>query len=132
VIVTVPLNGEQALTGHFSHSLQFLAVFIHVSPWQNNRHCFTVTAMSGNATTSAWHHGADDLSCEEAAALLGIPPAALDRWAQRLAFPHDVGGGQPAAPPRFRRAEIEALRDALVRSHSVEGAVRAARDRVGE
>jgi hypothetical protein len=81
--------------------------------------------MSGNATTYAWQETADDLSCGEAAALLGVPPAALERWAQRLAFPHDVGGESPA--PRFKRAEVEALRDALVRTHSVEGAVRAAR-----
>ncbi|HET6449536.1 MAG TPA: hypothetical protein VFG31_10550 [Conexibacter sp.] len=80
--------------------------------------------MSGYATTSTWHEGAQDLSCAEAATLLGIPPAALERWAQRLAFPHADGAGVAA---RFRRAEIEALRDALVRTHSVEGAVRAAR-----
>jgi len=67
-----------------------------------------------------------DLSCDEAAALLGIPPAALERWAQQLAFPHPAGDGSGA---RFKRAEIEALRDALVNTHSVEGAVRVARAR---
>jgi hypothetical protein len=83
--------------------------------------------MSGNATTYAWQQGpVDELTCAEAAAVLGIPPAALERWAQRLAFPQDAGG---AAGTRFKRAEIEALRDALVNSHSVEGAVRAARGR---
>jgi hypothetical protein len=87
--------------------------------------------VSGNVTTVAPGEGGDDLSCAEAAALLGVPPAALERWAQELAFPHDVGGGEAAGAARFRRAEIEALRDALPRSHSVEGAVRAARDRVG-
>jgi hypothetical protein len=103
------------------------AVFIHVSPWQEQYHSFTVTCVSGNATTSVCNQAADDLSCAEAAALLGVPPAALERWAQQLEFPHDVGG--VAAQPRFKRAEVEALRDALVRTHSVEGAVRAARDR---
>lgn len=84
--------------------------------------------MSGYATTYAWQAGPEDLSCAEAAALLGVPPAALERWAQRLAFPHADGAGVAA---RFRRTEIEALRDALVRTHSVEGAVRAARERTG-
>lgn len=82
--------------------------------------------MSGYATTYARQQDVEDLTCAEAAALLGVPPAALERWAQRLAFPHEAGSGADA---RFRRAEIEALRDALVRTHSVEGAVRAARDR---
>lgn len=82
--------------------------------------------MSGYATTHAWQTDTQDLSCAEAAALLGIPPAALERWAQRLAFPHPDGAGVAA---RFRRTEIEALRDALVSTHSVEGAVRAARGR---
>jgi len=82
--------------------------------------------VSGYVTTSARPGDADDLSCAEAAALLGVPPAALERWAQRLAFPH-AEGAQGAT--RFKRSEIEALRDALVRTHSVEGAVRAARER---
>lgn len=85
--------------------------------------------MSGNATTYAWRDAADDLTTGEAAALLGVPPVALERWARQLAFPHDVSGDPSAA--RFRRSEIEALRDALVATHSVEGAVRAARDRSG-
>lgn len=85
-----------------------------------------MTPVSGYATTSAWRDDAGDLSCSEAAALLGVPPAALERWAQRLAFPH-ADGAEGAA--RFKRSEIEALRDALVRTHSVEGAVRAARER---
>jgi len=102
------------------------AVFIHVSPWQMGQRSFTVTAMSGYATTYAWHEEVEDLTCAEAAALLGVPPAALERWAQRLAFPQDLSGAMPHAA-RFKRAEIEALRDALVRTHSVEGAVRAAR-----
>lgn len=82
--------------------------------------------MSGYATTFARQEDAEDLTCAEAATLLGVPPAALERWAQRLAFPHPDGDGFAA---RFKRAEIEALRDALVQTHSVEGAVRAARDR---
>lgn len=84
--------------------------------------------MSGNATTFARSDAADDLTVDEAAALLGIPPAALERWARQLAFPHEVGTSNSVAT-RFKRAEIEALRDALVSAHSVEGAVRAARDR---
>jgi hypothetical protein len=83
--------------------------------------------MSGYATTYAWQTDHEDLSCAEAAALLGIPPAALERWAQRLAYPHDLGSS--STPTRFRRTEVEALRDALVNTHSVEGAVRAARSR---
>lgn len=84
--------------------------------------------MSGYATTYAWHEDVEDLTCAEAAALLGIPPAALERWARQLAFPQEQGGAAPQGT-RFKRAEIEALRDALVRTHSVEGAVRAARER---
>ena len=103
-------------------------VFIHVSPWQEKSRSFTVTRVSGYATTHAWQTDVEDLDCAEAAALLGIPPAALERWTQQLAFPHDVSGGV-APQARFKRAEIEALRDALVQTHSVEGAVRAARER---
>lgn len=104
------------------------AVFIHVSAWRAKYHSFTVTAVSGYATTHARQEDRDDLTCAEAAALLGIPPAALERWTQQLSFPQDLsGGGAPQA--RFRRTEIEALRDALIRTHSVEGAVRAARER---
>jgi hypothetical protein len=79
------------------------------------------SAMSANATSN---DGAD-LTCDEAAALLCVPPAALERWARQLSFPQDLGG---EGGVRFRRPEIEALRDALVATHSVEGAVRAARD----
>ncbi len=85
-----------------------------------------MTRVSGYATTFAWQEDPGDLTCAEAAALLGVPPAALERWAQRMAFPHPDGSGGTA---RFRRTEIEALRDALVSTHSVEGAVRAARAR---
>jgi hypothetical protein len=67
------------------------------------------------------------LGCDDAAALLEVSPSALLTWSERLAFPCDVGG---AAGPRFRRAEIEALRDALPDAHSVTGAVRAAKLRV--
>jgi hypothetical protein len=106
--------------------VQLPAVFIHVSAWQSPVGSFTVTPVSGYATTYGGHRDAGDLTCSEAAALLGVPPAALERWAQQLAFPHADGAGDT---PRFKRAEIEALRDALVRTHSVEGAVRAARER---
>ena len=91
-----------------------------------NPRSFTVTDVSGYATTFAWQEDPGDLTCAEAAALLGVPPAALERWAQRMAFPHPEGA---AGAARFKRAEIEALRDALVNTHSVEGAVRAARSR---
>jgi hypothetical protein len=122
------MNAQGAFSGDCSPFLQVLLVFIHVSTWQAPSYSFTVTAMSGNATTFAWSDAADDLTVDEAAALLGIPPAALERWARQLAFPHELGpaGGTTT---RFKRAEIEALRDALVSAHSVEGAVRAARDR---
>jgi len=106
--------------------VQLLSVFIHVSPWQSLTGWFTVTAVSGYATTYAWQESSEDLTCAEAATLLGVPPAALERWAQRLAFPNADGSGVTA---RFKRTEIEALRDALVSAHSVEGAVRAARSR---
>lgn len=87
-----------------------------------------MTAVSGYATTFGWQDEPGDLTCAEAAALLGVPPAALERWAQRMAFPNPDGSGGTA---RFKRTEIEALRDALVNTHSVEGAVRAARARTG-
>lgn len=76
-------------------------------------------------TDGACDHG-EALSWEQAAALLDVPPAALRRWSERLAFPSDVGS---SGTPRFRRAEIEALRDALPTSHSVSGAISTARRR---
>lgn len=85
--------------------------------------------MSGYATTHARQDEAEYLTCEQAAALLGVPPVALEHWAQQLEFPHPAGAGGAA---RFKRTEIEALRDALVSTHSVEGAVRAARDRMAD
>jgi len=84
--------------------------------------------VSGYATTHSRGPGVEDLTCAEAAAVLGIPAAALERWTNQLAFPQDVSGGV-APQARFKRAEIEALRDALISTHSVEGAVRAARER---
>jgi len=84
--------------------------------------------MSGRVTSLLRHaHGDSDLDCAAAADLLDVPAAALRSWSERLSFPHDVGG---AGGPRFRRDEIEALRDALPRSHSVTGAIHAARTRV--
>lgn len=81
--------------------------------------------MSGRVTTlSVCEHGDSHLDCAEAASLLDVPPRALQNWSERLAFPSDVGGGRG---PRFRREEIEALRDALPLSHSVTGAIHAAR-----
>ncbi|MDO8185438.1 hypothetical protein Q5424_09670 [Conexibacter sp. JD483] len=67
------------------------------------------------------------LGCDDAAALLDVSPTALRAWSERLAFPCDVGDG---SGPRFRRNEIEALRDALPDAHSVTGAIHAARMRV--
>lgn len=89
---------------------------------------FTVTAVSGDVTPLP-DPGAGDLTVEEAAKLLGVPPVALARWASKLSFPQTVGGGET---PRFRRAEIEALRDELMCAHSIEGAVRAARARANQ
>jgi hypothetical protein len=106
--------------------VELSAVFIHVQTCQCSITSFTVTPVSGYATTYARYEDAADLTCAEAAALLGVPPTALERWSQQLAFPHAIGGGGAA---RFKRSEIEALRDALASTHSVEGAVRAARDR---
>ena len=80
-------------------------------------------------TTSVWHEVARDLPCAEAAELLGMPPGALERWARELEFPSDVGGGGGA--PRFPREEIETLRETLASAHSVEGAIREARSRLG-
>lgn len=72
-------------------------------------------------------HGDSHLGCADAARLLDVPPAALRTWSERLSFPCDVGG---PAGPRFRRCEIEALREVLPDSHSVTGAIHAARLRV--
>lgn len=67
------------------------------------------------------------LDCAEAAALLEVAPAALTTWSRRLSFPHDVGH---AGVPCYRRTEIEALRATLNETHSVTGAIHAARQRV--
>lgn len=84
--------------------------------------------MSGRVTRLAPRCGEqNDLDCVEAAGLLEVPETALRTWSERLSFPSDVGSG---GKPRFRREEIEALRDALPRSHSVTGAIQAARLRV--
>jgi hypothetical protein len=83
--------------------------------------------VSGNATTFAWREAEDDLAWEDASRLLDVPPDALVRWSRQLAFPRDVGSdGQP----RFRREEIETLRETLADAHSVEGAVQEARRRL--
>lgn len=129
--VTVPLNGEKQLTAHSfmfrAGSGRFYSCFALAS---GALLVYGDIGMSGNATTYAWQGEAgEDLSCTEAAALLGVPPAALERWAQHLAFP--TPSGDPGSMT-FKRSEIEALRDALVHTHSVEGAVRAARERSGD
>jgi hypothetical protein len=83
--------------------------------------------MSGKVTRKVSDHGEAALAWDEAAALLDVPPAALRQWSERLAFPCDIGR---TGSPRFRRAEIEALRDALPAAHSVSGAINVARQRV--
>jgi hypothetical protein len=86
-----------------------------------------VRAVSGNATDRGPADG-DMLDCEVAARALGVAPAVLRSWAEKLSFPQDVGAPDG---PRFRRSEIEALRATLPQSHSVEGAIRAAQERLG-
>lgn len=87
-----------------------------------------MTAMNGEAVqTGHTFHTEPVLPCAEAAALLDVPEQALTVWSRRLAFPCDVGRG---GSPRFLRAEIEALRDALPDAHSVSGAIHIARRRV--
>jgi hypothetical protein len=91
-----------------------------------------MTDINGDATRAVWHVRREArpepaLACADAARLLDVPPAALRTWSQRLAFPCDIGG---PTGPRFRRSEIEALRDALPTAHSVTGAIHAARLRV--
>ncbi len=80
--------------------------------------------MSVEVTARQADHGDCALTWEQAAALLDVPPAALRRWSERLAFPCDVGH---TGAPRFRRTEIEALRDALPVAHSINGAIKVAR-----
>lgn len=89
----------------------------------------TVTEMNGDPMHVLLHAAGrgNELPCAEAAALLDVPATALATWSHRLSFPCDVGGG---GSPRFRRSEIEALRDVLPTSHSVSGAIHAARLRV--
>ena len=88
-----------------------------------------VGAVSGNATCRGPANGGETLDCDAAASALGVEPPVLLGWVERLSFPQNVG--EPAAP-RFRRAEIEALRATLPQSHSVEGAIRAAQQRLDE
>jgi hypothetical protein len=114
----------------FSAFAQLPALFVHVPAWQCTYSSFTVTHVSGNATTSAWPNGGQEqLEQDEAAHLLDVPLDALLRWSRQLEFPADVGA--PGAP-RFRRREVELLRDALAGAHSVEGAIREARRRLGD
>jgi hypothetical protein len=87
-----------------------------------------VTVMSGNVTGSGSPDAEETLDGDDAASALGVSLAVLQGWAEQLAFPHDVG--EPGAP-RFRRAEVEALQATLSVTHSVEGAVRAAQERLG-
>lgn len=83
--------------------------------------------MSGNATDRGPANGGETLDRDVAASCLGVPPAVLVGWAERLSFPGNVG--TPDAP-RFRRSEIDALCATLPQTHSVEGAIRAARERL--
>lgn len=84
--------------------------------------------MTGDVMRAGVHAGSDgELPCAEAAELLNVPISALETWSHRLAFPCDVG---VVGSPRFRRREIEALRDALPIAHSVCGAIHVARLRI--
>jgi len=87
-----------------------------------------VRNVSGHATDRGPANGGETLGCDEAASVLAVSPAVLRNWAERLSFPEDVG--TPDAP-RFRRSEVEALRATLGQAHSVEGAIRAAQERLG-
>lgn len=84
--------------------------------------------MSGNATTYARRDADDQIACADAALLLDVPATALERWSRQLAFPSEVGQGDG---PRFRRDEIDALHATLAHAHSVEGAIREARRKLG-
>jgi hypothetical protein len=84
--------------------------------------------MSGNATRRVPANGGETLDCDAAAEALAVQPDVLLSWAERLSFPENVG--EPGAP-RFRRAEIDALRRTLSQAHSVEGAIRAAQALLG-
>jgi len=88
---------------------------------------FTVTHVSVNATSPVANAAAQELSCDEAAHLLGTSAEVLRTWSLQLAFPTPAGAGQEAT---YRRDEVEALRGALASNHSVEGAVRDARRRL--
>lgn len=91
--------------------------------------CVTVNGMTYDVQRAGVHAAGDrELPCAEAAALLNVPVTALETWSHRLAFPCDVG---VSGSPRFRRREIEALRDALPVAHSVSGAIHVARLRIG-
>ena len=85
-------------------------------------------SVSADATTSHWEDPGGDLPPADAARLLDVPEDVLTSWVERMGFPQAVGA--PGAP-RYRRAELEALRATLPASHSVEGAVRAAQERLG-
>jgi hypothetical protein len=87
-----------------------------------------VRIMSGNATRRVPANGGETLDCDAAARTLAVQPDVLLSWAERLSFPEDIG--EPGTP-RFRRAEIEALKVTLSQAHSVEGAVRAAQALLG-
>jgi hypothetical protein len=115
----------------FRPTVAFVQLFPRIAgvfSWLQSHPSFTVTSVSGNATTSGERDAGDDLDGDEAARLLDVPLEVLLSWARRMEFPRDLGA--PGAP-RFPRREVEALRDALPTAHSVEGAVRAAQERLG-
>jgi hypothetical protein len=85
-----------------------------------------VTLVSGNVTDLAAH--AAPLPAAEAAALLGVPEAALLRWSCEFGFPARVGLEEV---PCFAREQIDVLHVTLAASHSVEGAIREAQRRLG-
>ena len=83
--------------------------------------------MSGNVTSLAGRE-TEHVPSPEAARLLELPPGTLERWACEFSFPRVVGEN---GVPCFRRDEIDALQATLAASHSVEGAIREARRRLG-
>jgi hypothetical protein len=134
VNVTVPHLGshfpitQKQFTDGYSPLLATSGSFCSPFAWQFGDHSFTVTPVSGNATTFAWREAEEELPGEEAARLLDMSEEALVQWSRRLEFPVDVGAEGAA---RFRREEIETLRTAFASTHSVEGAIREARRRLG-
>ncbi len=71
----------------------------------------------------------EELVCAEAARLLDVPDETLVQWARQFEFP--IAVDDALRSPRYRRREIEALCATLPSAHSVEGAIREARRKLG-